>query len=80
MDSFLFCAIFIETMDPWGDDGRKLIDEIGKKLIQSTGEPRAKSFLIQRIGIANQRGNAASILGTIPQDAKKLDEIYYIVK
>ena len=33
---FHFCPIAIETMGPWGEDGRKLINEIGKKLIQST--------------------------------------------
>lgn len=80
LDNFYFCPISIETMGPWGKDGKKLIDEIGEKLKQSTGESRSKSFLIQRISIANQRGNAASILGTIPQDTNKLDEIFYIVK
>lgn len=78
--NFHFCPISVETMGPWGEDGRRLINEIGKKLNQSTGEPRSRSFLIQRISIANQRGNAASILGTIPQDVNKLDEIFYIVK
>lgn len=79
LDNFHFVPIAIETMGSWGEDGRKLIDEIGKKLNQATGEPRSKSFFIQRISIANQRGNAASILGTMPQDINKLDEIYYIV-
>lgn len=40
--NFYFCHIAIETMDPWGDDARKLINEIGKMLNQSTGEPRPK--------------------------------------
>lgn len=64
LDNFYFCPISIETMGSWGEHGRKLIDEIGKKLNQSTGEQRSKSFLLQRISIANQRGNAASKLGT----------------
>ena len=80
LENFYFCPISIETMGPWGEDGRKLIDEIGKKLNQVTGESRSKSFLIQRISIANQRGNAASIIGTIPQDHNKLDETFYIVQ
>lgn len=37
LDNFHFCPISNETMGPWGEDGRKLIDEIGKKLNQSTG-------------------------------------------
>ena len=78
-NEFCFYPISIETMGPWGDDGKKLINEIGKKLIESTGEKRSKSFLIQRISIANQRGNAASIFGTLPQDTNKFDEIFYVI-
>ena len=61
-----------------GEEGKKLINEIGKKLKEATGEARSKSFLIQRISIANQRGNATSIFGILPQDNDKFDEIYYI--
>ena len=41
-----------------------------------SGEPRSKAFLVQRISIAVQRGNVASILGTLPQ-GKELEEIFY---
>jgi hypothetical protein len=40
-----------------------------------TGEKRSTSFLIQRVSIAVQRGNVASILGTLPQ-GKELEEIF----
>jgi len=39
------------------------------------GEPRSSSFLLQRLSIAIQRGNAASILATHPK-SRGLDEIY----
>lgn len=76
---FCFVPVAIETLGTWGDEGRKLIDEIGKKLAEKTGENRSKSFLIQRISLALQRGNAASILGTIPDSTEKLDTVYYIL-
>ena len=41
------------------------------------GQKRATSYLFQSIGIATQRGNAASIAGTVPS-CKGLDEIYYL--
>lgn len=78
-DNFIFYPISIESMGPWGKDGKRLIDQIGKLLKESTGEPKAKSFLIQRMSIANQRGNTASILGTLPEDLEKLEEVYYVV-
>lgn len=78
-DNFIFYPVAIETMGPWGKYGRKLIDEIGKMLKNSTGETKAKSYLIQRISIANQRGNAASVLGTIPKDLEKFDDVYYVI-
>ena len=58
-------------------DGKRT-DEIGD-MLDATGEPKSKSFLIQRISIANQRGNAASVLGTIPEDGERLDDIFYVI-
>lgn len=78
-DRFCFVPIAIETMGSWGADGRKLVEDIGKKLMEATGETRSKSFLYQRISIAIQRGNAAAILGTIPESVNKFDEVYYIL-
>ncbi len=78
-DNFVFYPMSIETMGPWGEECRKLIDEIGRMLKETTGETKAKSFLTQRISIANQRGNAASVLGTAAKDTEKFDEIYYVI-
>ncbi len=78
-DNFIFYPVAIETMGPWGNEARKLIDQIGKMLKDTTGEAKSKLYLIQRISIANQRGNAASVLGTIPKDLEKFDEIYYVI-
>ncbi|CAH2246401.1 jg25494 [Pararge aegeria aegeria] len=55
------------TLGPWGPEARALFKELSKRVIESTGDPRAGSYLGQRISLAIQRGNAASILGTVPR-------------
>ena len=57
--------------------GLKFVKEIGSRIADSTGDTWATSFLFQSIGIATQRGNAASIAGTVPS-AMKLNELYYL--
>ena len=66
-----------ETLGSWAPAGKKFIQDIGKRIEETTGEKRSTSFLFQAISIAIQRGNAASVAGTIAS-AKKLDEIYYL--
>ncbi|CAH2237123.1 jg24462 [Pararge aegeria aegeria] len=56
-----------QIMGPWGPEARALFKELSKRVIESTGDPRAGSYLGQRISLAIQRGNAASILGTVPR-------------
>jgi ADP-dependent phosphofructokinase/glucokinase len=77
---YYFVPIAVEIMGPWGDDAKKKNNEIGEKIHKITNELRATSYLIQRITIAVQRGNAASILETT-QDSnnEKLEEIFYIL-
>ncbi|KAI8425993.1 hypothetical protein MSG28_004972 [Choristoneura fumiferana] len=41
--------------------------ELSNRLREATGNPRAGSFLAQRISIAVQRGNAACVMGTMPR-------------
>ncbi|CAH2207945.1 jg1547 [Pararge aegeria aegeria] len=48
-------------------------------VIESTGDPRAGSYLDQRINLAIQRGNAASILGTVPRCGGFEDEVIFII-
>ncbi|XP_061706528.1 uncharacterized protein LOC133517297 [Cydia pomonella] len=62
-----FVAFGVETLGPWGPSAKILFKEMSKRLIDSTGDQRAGSFLSQRISIAIQRGNAASIFGTMPR-------------
>ena len=73
---YFFVPIAVETSGVWGKDGMKFVKDVGQRLQIVSGEPRSKAFLVQRISIAVQKGNVASILGTLPH-GKELDEIFY---
>jgi hypothetical protein len=45
------------------------INVIGNRLIAESGDSKSKKFLFERISLAIQRGNAASIRGTFPDSA-----------
>ena len=74
---YIVMPVATETLGAFAPMGLKFIEEIGSRIADSTGEKRSKSFLFQSIGIAIQRGNAASIAGTVPS-SKQLDELYYL--
>ena len=65
--SYIFSPIAIETLGVWGPAASAICDEIGGRTSQLTGDPRATFFLKQRLSLAIQRGNAASVIGTHPQ-------------
>ncbi|CAH2233568.1 jg8504 [Pararge aegeria aegeria] len=65
--SLIFVPFGVETLGPWGPEARALFKELSKRVIESSGDPRAGSYLGQRISLAIQRGNAAGILGTVPR-------------
>ena len=69
--------VAMETMGSWGREGLKFIKDLGSRIAEESGEKRSTSFLFQSMGIANMRGNAMSVLGTVP-NSNKLDEIYYL--
>ena len=64
-------------MGVYGIEAEKFVAELGKRLALATNDVRSLSFLKQRISIAIQRGNAASILGTLP-GGKGFGEIFLI--
>jgi hypothetical protein len=53
------------------------IDNVGSKLIAESGDLKGKYFLRQRISLAIQRGDAASIRGALPETTP-LEEIYFL--
>ena len=78
-EHYLFTLVGPETLGSWGAEACNLVKEIGRKLAEQTEEPRATSFLTQKISIELQRGNASSILGTFP-NSRGFDEIFTILK
>ena len=70
-----FVPVAVETLGAWGHEAALLIRAIGRRITDVSGEARATNFLRQRLSIAVQRGNAASILSCFPK-SKDLAEIY----
>lgn len=79
LDNFLFSPVAIETTGTWDSQALQFIKDIGNRMKSITGEDRSTTFLIQRISLAIQRGNALSILGATPK-TRGLEEIFYILK
>ena len=50
----------------WGSCVRSLVRRIGFRVIEQSSDNRTTQFLIQKIAIDVQRGNAASVMATIP--------------
>ncbi|KAI8430428.1 hypothetical protein MSG28_000705 [Choristoneura fumiferana] len=66
-NNYIFAALAIETLGPWSSDTKKFVKEVSNKLFGVSGDHRAGTFFAQRLSLAVQRGNAASVLGTMPQ-------------
>ena len=60
-----FVPFAVETSGVLGEAAEEFVRELGRRLFKITGEPRSREYLLQRISIAVQRGNAAAILGTM---------------
>lgn len=75
--SHLFLPFAVETMGPWGREAKLFFQDISARLIESSGDRRAGSYFAQRISLAIQRGNAASLLGTLPR-CGALEDVFYL--
>ena len=75
--NYIVTPVAMETLGSWGQLGLKLIKDIGQRIAQNTGDKRSTSYLFQRISMAAQRGNVASIRGSVP-NSKTLNELYYL--
>ena len=67
--NYIFEPLGVETLGPWGPSAHSLFKEISKRLVDTSIDPRAGFYLGQRLSVAIQRGNAASLLGTLPVDS-----------
>jgi len=55
--------VAVETLGVHGAGAVELLHELGRRITESTSERRATEYLLQRLSVAIQRGNAASVLG-----------------
>ena len=67
LSSHVFTPVAIETSGVFGPETEAFIKELGRRLWQVTEQ--SHQHLVQRLSIALQRGNAASVLGTLSKDA-----------
>ena len=77
-DRYIMTPIAVETMGSWGQMSLEFIKELGARLTSVNKDDRSTSYLFQVLSMITQKGNAASILGTIPE-AEELEEVYYLV-
>ena len=61
---FRFEPVAVETSGVFGPSTRIIVNEIGKRISEKTGEKRESLWLKQRLNIAIQRGNALSIISS----------------
>lgn len=62
--NYLFVPLAVETTGCWCSEAKIFFREVGRRLQEGGQDPRSGSFLVQRLAIAVQRGNAASVMGT----------------
>ena len=77
-DNFHFEPICVETMGAWGAKGHKFIKNVGRLIKERTKDKRSSSFLFQAISMEVQRGNCASVLGTV-ESPKLLQELFNLL-
>jgi hypothetical protein len=74
---YSFKPVAVETLGALGDEASSFFRDLGRRIAATTTEPRSFQFLMQRLSVTVQRGNAACIVGTVPT-SRGLDDIFYI--
>ena len=65
-----FTSVAIETTGVFGPRTTEFLKELGIRLRQVFGEANSYAYLTQRLSVAVQWGNAASVLGTMKVDSE----------
>ena len=53
--------------------------DLGRRIAATTKEHCSFEFLMQRVSVVVQRGNAACVLGTTSDNNNKLEDLFYIL-
>ena len=70
-----FVPVAIESTGVFGPQAHVFFSELGCRIKEETEEPLSLHYVHQRIAVAIQRGNAATVLGTSPPG--DTDPIFY---
>jgi len=62
---YSFTPVAIETLGAMGKRSQAFVRELGHRVTQCTGEVKARTYLLQRLSVALQRGNAVSVMGSV---------------
>ena len=76
-NKYIVMPVAVETMGAWGHSSLKFVQEIGERITLASGDKQAKYKLLQNISIEIQRGNIASVLGTLPSP-KSFNQLFYL--
>ena len=60
-----FVAVVVETTGAMGTDALDFFADVGSRVRAVSNEAQSRTFILQQVSVALQRGNAASVLGTI---------------
>ena len=64
-NSYMFIPIAVETSGVLGLEASSFLKELGRRIALTSGEAKSGFFLLQRVSMELQRGNAAAVLGTL---------------
>jgi len=57
--------VAVETSGVLGPEALQLLQDLGHRLREATGEQRSYQFLLQRVSVAVQRGNRVAVVGSL---------------
>ena len=61
---YLFAPVVIETLGVFGKQTLSFLKDFACRVHKVSGEVQPFTYLLQRLAVAVQRGNAVSVLGT----------------
>ena len=71
----MFVPVAIETGGTWHHQAVELVEEIGRRTANITGDARESNFLFQQLSVALQRGNEVSLKNTFTASYSSLQSV-----
>ena len=76
LSHYRFVPVDIETYGAYGPQGIKLVKQIDKKNQDATGEKLSTFYLLQRISMAIQQGNAICVTTCVKDQSSGLEVLF----